>query len=158
MTLARLARGAAIATLALGTMTSTATAQRGGGPPGGARGERLEALLKRRVGLSDDQLTRLRTTTRTFAPQRMALARQERGIADSLAAQVARARRDETLVSGLLTRLFAVRRARLELREREQQAQAAFMTPSQRALLLGFQEQAQRRAASLRAQRTGGGH
>jgi Spy/CpxP family protein refolding chaperone len=83
----------------------------------------------------------------------VALARRESALADALTAAVSAAPRDEPRIAGLLDSLFALRRARLELREREQVDRAAFLTPSQRALLLGFEEQAQRRSASFREQR-----
>ena len=133
-----------------------AGAQGGGGQGPHRRVARMEQLLRRRVGLSDDQIVKLRATTRTFGPQRMALARQERALVDSLRDRIAAATRDERAVAALIERLFAVRRARLDLRQREQTALAEFLTPSQRAMLLGLEEQAQRRAAAMRAQRRGG--
>ena len=127
------------------------------GPGGdGARGQRLERLLQRRLALTDSQLVRLRASTRSHAPRRIALARQENALADSLRAQLAAPTRSEPLIAGLLDRLLATRRARFEQREREQRERAAFLSPSQRALLLGVEEQAQRRAAAFRAERRGG--
>jgi hypothetical protein len=105
------------------------------------------------VGLSDAQVSKLRATTRRTQPERMALARQERAVADSLRLQLAAPTRDETAVADLIARLFAVRRARLEFREREQRELATFMSPSQRAMLLGIEEQARRRVAEARATR-----
>jgi hypothetical protein len=133
-----------------------------GAPPGrpalgeGRRGERLEAVLRRRLALSDSQLVRLRASTRAHAPRRIALARQENALADSLRAQLAAPTRAEPVIAGLLDRLQATRRARFEQREREHRERAAFLAPSQRALLLGFEEQAQRRADGFRARRRGG--
>lgn len=135
-----------------------ATLAQGAAPrpgPGGMRGARVEQLLRRRLGLSDSQLVRLRASTRGHAPRRFALARQENALADSLRARLAAPARDERVIEGLLERLLATRRARFEQREREQRERAAFLTPSQRALLLGFEEQAQRRAAAVRARRRG---
>ena len=132
-----------------------AHAQRGGmtdRPPRGG-GARLEQLLRRRLGLDDQQVARLRATSRSYAPQRMALARREGEIADSLRLLVTADRRDEAAVSRLLDSLWATRRSRLALREREQRDRAAFLTPSQRAMLLGVEEQGQRRAADFRARR-----
>jgi hypothetical protein len=110
-------------------------------------------VLRRRVGLDDGQVAALRASNRRYGPQRVALARRESALADALTSAVAASPRDEPRIAGLLDSLFAVRRARLELREREQVDRAAFLTPSQRALLLGFEEQAQRRSASFREQR-----
>lgn len=144
----------------------TGTAQRAPAaphaPPGrpaageGRRGARLDELLRRRLALSDSQLARLRVSTRAHAPRRIALAREEYALADSLRAELAAPARAEPLIAGLLDRLQATRRARFEHREREQRERAGFLMPSQRALLLGFEEQAQRRADGVRARRRGG--
>jgi hypothetical protein len=131
----------------------TARGDTGGDPTGARRGERIEQLLRRRGGLSDAQVSKLRATTRRTQPERMALARQERAVADSLRLQLAAPTRDETAVADLIAGLFAVRRARLEFREREQRELATFMSPSQRAMLLGIEEQARRRVAEARATR-----
>jgi Spy/CpxP family protein refolding chaperone len=145
---------------ALAAAAPESAAQRGGqgSPPegrgrGGPRGERLEAVLRRRLGLDDRQVAALRASTSRYGPQRVALARRESALADALTAAVSAAPRDEPRIAGLLDSLFAVRRARLELREREQVERRSFLRPSQRALLLGFEEQAQRRSASFRERR-----
>jgi Spy/CpxP family protein refolding chaperone len=134
-------------------VAAPANAQAQGG--GRGRGERREQVLRRRLALTDSQVVRLRATTRSYAPRRLALARRESALADSLRAQLALPTRAEPVISGLLDRLLTVRRERFELRMTEQRARAAFLTPSQRALLLGFEEQAQRRAAAVRAERRG---
>ena len=147
--------GAACAALALSLGAPLSAHAQRGAPDGPQRGggARLEQLLRRRLGLDDQQVARLRATSRSYAPQRMALARREGAIADSLLLLVTDDRRDEAAVSRLLDSLWATRRSRLALREREQRDRAAFLTPSQRAMLLGVEEQGQRRAADFRARR-----
>lgn len=147
---------AAALLLALPQTGAAQGAEPGPRPPGErVRGQRLERLLRQRLALSDSQLVRLRASTRAHAPRRFALARQEGALADSLRAQLALPARDEAAIGGLLDRLLATRRDRFEQREREQRERATFLSPSQRALLLGVEEQAQRRAAGFRAARRG---
>ena len=156
-TLLRLGGAALAATLLAAAPADAQSTPPRDGAPHGDRGQRLEQVLRRRLSLTDSQVVRLRATTRSYAPRRIALARQEAALADSLRAALGASTRSEPAIEGLLDRLLAVRRARFDLRAQEQGDRAAFLSPSQRALLLGFEEQAQRRAAAFRAERRGAG-
>ena len=113
--------------------------------------QRMDQLIRRRLGLTDAQAQRLAATTRRFEERRVALFGQERE---------ARAALREHLESGdstrgpqvavLLDRVLQVQRARLDLVEQEQRELAAFLTPIQRAQFLGLEEQMRARMESIR--------
>ena len=113
--------------------------------------ERLGGVLKERLSLNEQQMSKLQETNRRFEEKRRLLVDQERDIRMSLrdemiAADSAR----QTQVSGLLDRMLKVQRQRLELLEQEQKELAAFLTPMQRAKYLGIQEGMRRRMQNMR--------
>lgn len=130
------------------------------GPPAGARDsietrlrERMAQVIQRQVGLSDDQMRRLRGTTQRFEGQRRDLLARER--------QVRLALRDELQagdstrqpqVARLLDQMLQIQRQRLEVLEAEQKELATFMTPIQRAKYFGLEEQVRRRMEEMRDQ------
>jgi hypothetical protein len=135
-------------------------------PPAGAenapRRQQLEARLrqqlwrvtKNRVGLSDEQMTRLAQASRPFEAQRRQLAVQERTERLALRREIlAGANADQDRIALSLDRVLEMQRRRAQLQIDEQRALAAFMTPIQRAKYAALQEQLRRRAENLRGQR-----
>jgi hypothetical protein len=154
--------------LAVPLLVADARAQSGARrqPPAGAeaapRRQQLEARLrqqlwrvtKNRVGLTDEQMTRLAQTSRPFESQRRQLAMQEREERLTLRRDIlAGASADQDRVATALDRVLELQRRRAQLQIDEQRALAAFMTPVQRAKYAALQEQLRRRAQNLRGQR-----
>lgn len=129
---------------------------------GAPRRQQLEARLrqqlwrvtKNRVGLTDDQMTRLAEASRPFETQRRQLAMQERTERLALRREIlAGANANQDRVAASLDRVHDLQRRRAQLQIEEQRALAAFMTPVQRAKYAALQEQLRRRADNLRGQR-----
>ena len=119
--------------------------------------QRLWRITKNRIGLSDDQMTKLAQGSRPFEAQRRELARQERAERMALRREVlAGAGADQQRIATSLDRVLELQRRRAQLQIDEQRALAAFMTPLQRAKYAALQEQLRRRAENLRRQRRGG--
>jgi hypothetical protein len=118
---------------------------------------RLWEIAKQRVGLTDDQMTRLEQTSERFDARRRPLGADERAQRMVLRREIlADAGADQSAVAAALDRLQELQRARLDLQGDEQRELATFMTPLQRAKYLALQEQFRRRAEALRRTRAGG--
>ncbi len=126
------------------------------------RRQQLEARLrqglwrvtKNRVGLTDDQMTRLAQTSRPFEAQRRELATQERDERLALRRAILSGQdADQQRIGVALDRVLELQRRRAQLQIDEQRALAAFMTPLQRAKYAALQEQLRRRTEKLRGQR-----
>ena len=115
--------------------------------------ERFGAVIKERLQLSDSQAVRLGETNRRFEEQRRTLIQQERDIRMSLRDELMAQNQgsvNQQRISELLDRAIRVQRQRVELLESEQRELARFMNPTQRAKLLGMQEQMRRNAMEMR--------
>lgn len=115
--------------------------------------ERFGAMVKERLGLTDSQVVRLGETNRRFEEQRRLLMQQERDVRMSLRDELLaeqQGRGNQQRIGELLDRAIRVQRQRAELLETEQRDLARFMNPSQRAKLLGMQEQLRRNAGEIR--------
>lgn len=115
--------------------------------------ERFGAMVKDRLDLSDSQVVRLGETNRRFEEQRRLLMQQERDVRMSLRDELLadqQGRGNQQRIGELLDRAIRVQRQRAELLETEQRELARFMNPSQRAKLLGMQEQLRRNAGEIR--------
>jgi len=115
--------------------------------------QRMEQVLQRQVGLSDDQMRRLRATNRRFDAQRRDLLIRERQVRLGLRDEIALG--DSTRnpqVAKLLDEMLQLQRQRLDLLESEQKELATFMTPHQRAKYFGIEEQVRRRVEEMREQ------
>jgi hypothetical protein len=152
---------AAAVALALGTWTLRA--QRLQPPPGAGiqeRGlerqfrERLAEIVKRRLNLNDSQMQRLGQVNDRMERDRMRLLREERMARQALRAEVlAGDSADQPKVDRLINQLLGIQRQRLDLAEREQRELSGFMTPRQRAMYFGIQDQLRQRVEELRQQR-----
>lgn len=126
------------------------------------RRQQLEARLrqglwrvtKNRVGLTDDQMSKLAQTSRPFEAQRRELATQEREQRLALRREIlAGQNADQQHIGAALDRVLELQRRRAQLQIDEQRALGAFMTPLQRAKYAALQEQLRRRAENLRGRR-----
>ncbi len=131
-----------------------------GGP--GARGvqmrERMTQMLKERVGLTDQQITKLQETRKKYAEKHRVLADQARDIRMGLRDEMMRpdsARASQ--LTALLDRETALGRTRLELREAEQKELATFLSPIQRVKLGAAAGMMRQRMMGGRGMGPGGG-
>jgi periplasmic protein CpxP/Spy len=116
----------------------------------------LWRITKNRVGLSDEQMTKLAQTSRPFDLQRRQLVVQEREERLALRQEIlAGESANQQRIATSLDRVLDLQRRRVQLQIDEQRALAAFMTPLQRAKYAALQEQLRRRAENLRRQRAG---
>jgi Spy/CpxP family protein refolding chaperone len=154
-----------LAGLVAGLSASPLAAQEPAAPPPAERDslearvrQRMGQIVKKELGLSDEQMRRLQATNRRFEGQRRALFEQEREVRTGL--------RDEMMsgdttrnaqVAVLLDRMLVLQRRRLDLMETEQKELATFLTPIQRARYFGMEEQVRRRVMEMRQQRDPGG-
>jgi hypothetical protein len=132
---------------------------------GTPRRQQLEARLrqglwrvtKNRVGLTDEQMTKLAQASRPFDVQRRQLAVQEREERLALRREILAGQgANQQQIATSLDRVLDLQRRRAQLQIDEQRALGAFMTPLQRAKYAALQEQLRRRAENLRRQRAGG--
>ena len=120
--------------------------------------QRLWNITKNRVGLNDEQMSKLAQTSRGFDDRRRRLAIDERQQRQLLRREIlAGAAANQSLVATALDRVLQIQRERIDLQIEEQRAFAEFMTPVQRARYAALQEQLRRRAERLRAQRMSAG-
>jgi len=115
--------------------------------------ERFGAVIKERLQLSDSQAVRLGETNRKFEEQRRTLIQQERDVRMSLRDELMAQNQgsaNQQRISELLDRAIRVQRQRVDLLESEQRELARFLNPTQRAKLLGMQEQMRRNAMEMR--------
>lgn len=137
--------------------SADAFAQRPGPPT--ARREQLERqlrertgeIVKRRLDLNDAQMARLQATSRQFEVKRMDLFARERETRQALRQElVAGEQANQSRVSQLIDETLTLERQRLDLLQDEQKELAKFLTPVQRAKLLGLQAELRRRAQDMR--------
>ncbi len=115
--------------------------------------ERFGAVVKQRLQLNDSQVVRLGEANRRFEEQRRLLLDQERDVRMALRDELMieqQGRGNQERISTLLERAIRVQRQRVELLESEQRELARFLNPTQRAKLLGMQEQLRRNAGEMR--------
>ena len=117
--------------------------------------ERTGEIVRRRLQLSDDQMTKLQNTNRQFEPQRTSLLMREREVRRELRQLLMSTTADQNRVGVLLDQAMQIERQRLDLTQNEQRELAKFLTPVQRARLFGLQNELRRRAQELRNRQPG---
>ena len=117
--------------------------------------ERTGEIVRRRLQLSDDQMTKLQNTNRQFEQQRTSLLMREREVRRELRQQLTSSTADQNRVGVLLDQAMQIERQRLDLTQNEQRELAKFLTPVQRAKLFGLQNELRRRAQELRNRQPG---
>ena len=116
--------------------------------------QRFAVLVRNRVGLSDDQMMRLRPVTQKYEQQRRQLQMEERDTRVSLRTSLqAGESADATRVDQMLQRMVDIQKRRVAILETEQRDLATIMTPVQRARYMALQEQIRRRLEQMRQRR-----
>jgi len=116
--------------------------------------QRLAAVVKQRLELTDDQMRQLTAVNATYESRRRSLMTEERTARVTVRGELQRGKQaDQKRVEGALSDLFRIQRARIDLAEQEQRDLAKFMQPSQRAGYLALQEQVRRRVDQMRKRR-----
>ena len=111
-------------------------------------------LVRNRVGLSDDQMMRLRPVTQRYEQQRRQLQMDERDTRLSLGESLGAGQSaDAKQVDQLLQHMVDIQKRRVAVLEAEQHDLAAIMTPIQRARYMALQEQIRRRLEQMRQRR-----
>ncbi len=120
--------------------------------------QRVAAVVKQRLNLSDDQMRQLATVNANYEGKRRALHGQERDARVAVRSELQRGQSaDQKRVDAAITDLFRIQRARIDLAEQEQRDLAKFLQPSQRAGFLVLQEQLRRRVEQMRQRRGANG-
>jgi hypothetical protein len=120
--------------------------------------QRLAAVVKQRLNLTDDQMRQLTAVNAGYEGRRRTLLTQERDARATVRAELQRGQgADQKAVETALADLFRTQRARIDLAEQEQRDLAKFLQPSQRAGYLALEEQVRRRVDQMREGRGNGG-
>jgi aromatic ring-cleaving dioxygenase len=113
---------------------------------------RLPRVVQQRVGLTDEQMSKLGQANRRFDARRRELVREERARRVELRTQVLAGQSgDQALIGTALDRVLEIQRERIDLQIEEQRQLAMFMSPLQRARYAALQEQIRRRLEGVRA-------
>jgi Spy/CpxP family protein refolding chaperone len=144
-------------------VTPPAGERRGGRPDDPRRGElerrfqqRVDAMVRQRLQLTDEQATKLREVASRAETTRRALRREEM--------QARQAMRDELLagdhaneskVADLMEQMPRLERRRIELMEQEQRELSKFLSPIQRARYFALQDELRRNMQELQRRRMG---
>lgn len=116
--------------------------------------QRLAAVVKQRLGLTDDQVRQLAAVNASYEGRRRDLMVRERTARVAIRRELQRGQSaDQKAVDGALSDLFRIQRTRIDLAEQEQRDLAKFMQPAQRAGYLALQEQLRRRVEQMRRRR-----
>jgi len=152
--------GRALWSLAVCTLMGAASARAqdvgGGDNPARARlrqqiEDRFAARIKEQVGLSDEQLTKLRSTWITYGSRRRELEARERLLRSALGAQMrpgVAANQDS--VSRLTDGLVNLRSSYAQIARDENREMATYLTPVQRTQLLTMRERFLQRIQEIR--------
>lgn len=109
---------------------------RAAGPPGQPMHERMTQMLKQRLGLTDQQVTKLEAAHQKHAEQQRTLRDQAREIRMALRDEMLRTDTARSAqLNSLLDRQMQLGRQRLELAEAQQKELAMFLSPIQRVKL-----------------------
>ncbi|MCE9601512.1 MAG: hypothetical protein K8S21_04765 [Gemmatimonadetes bacterium] len=152
----------ALAALLFGGAGAAAGAQEPGPPPPllqGAERDSLEArvrqrmaeVVRRQLGLNNEQMKKLGETNRRFDVQRRELLTRERDVRMDLRDEMESGDTTrQAQVARLLDQMLAVQRQRFEQLEAEQRELGTFLTPIQRAKYFAMEEQIRRRVMEMR--------
>lgn len=118
--------------------------------------QRFAQVLRNRLGLTDEQMTKVRDVNLKYAGRRRTLLDQERDIRMSLReAIVAADSSNQQPVAKLLDRMMTAQRQRIDLLEQEQKDLSSVLTPLQRASYMGLEEQLRQGIEGMRGGRGG---
>jgi len=112
---------------------------------------RLGEIVRRQLGLTDDQYARLQAVNQKYAAPRRDLNQRDRYLRLSLRAELQLGdKADQGKVGGYLDQLTEVQQSRLQIFREEQKDLAGFLTPVQRAKYAALQEQLRKRVTQMR--------
>lgn len=116
--------------------------------------QRIDAILRQRLRLSDEQQEKLREVASRTEESRRVLRREEFALRTSLRTEMqAGEKANEEKVSDLLEQMPRLERRKLELMESEQRDLAKFLSPTQRARYFGLQDELRRGMQELQRRR-----
>ncbi len=113
--------------------------------------QRTGDLVKRRLGLNDDQMGKLQSTNRSFEKQRLDLIARERETRKALRSEMlAGDGANQAKVGQLLDQSIQFQHQRIDLLQNEQRELGRFLSPVQRARYFGIQNELRKRAQDAR--------
>ncbi|MEP7345875.1 MAG: hypothetical protein ABI877_11430 [Gemmatimonadaceae bacterium] len=113
--------------------------------------QRFAEVVRDRVGLDEEQMSKLMELNRRFETKRREIFLRDRDIRNGMREELADgATPNDDRVRKLLDDQLRVQRERVELMEAEQGELSKFLTPTQRARYFGIQEQMKRKVDELR--------
>ena len=118
--------------------------------------ERIDALVKERLRLTDEQQVKLREVASRTEESRRVLRREESVLRTALRNEMtAGEKANEVKVGELLDQMPGLERRKLDLMESEQRDLAKFLTATQRARYFGLQDELRRGMQDLQRRRMG---
>ena len=118
--------------------------------------ERIDAIVKERLRLTDEQQVKLREVASRTEESRRMLRREESLLRTALRNEMtAGEKANEAKVGELLDQMPGLERRKLELMETEQRELAKFLTATQRARYFGLQDELRRGRQDLQRRRMG---
>jgi Spy/CpxP family protein refolding chaperone len=118
--------------------------------------QRSEQIVRQKLNLNDDQLTRLRAVNANIGGQRNALVQQERAVRSNLRDEMAKGgSADQNRVAQLMAQARDLQAKRFALQQMEQQQLSGFLTPVQVAQYVGLQAQMRQRMREMQRGQSG---
>ena len=118
--------------------------------------ERIDAIVKERLRLTDEQQVKLREVASRAEEARRVLRREEFVLRTALRDEMkAGDKANEAKVGELLDQMPGLERRKLDLMESEQRDLAKFLSPTQRARYFGLQDELRRGMQDLQRRRMG---
>ena len=109
-------------------------------------------VVRKRIGLNDEQMSKLARTNARFDARRRSLNQSEHAERIELRAQVVAGQgANQERIASALDHVLQIQRDRIDLQIEEQRELATFMSPLQRARYAALQEQIRRRLQGVRA-------
>lgn len=119
----------------------------------GAVRQRIERQMQVRLGLTDDQVAKVRDINARYQQRHQARMQQEREIRMSIREEwIGGDTTRQAVVADLLDRMLRTQRQRIDLMEQEQKDLSAVLTPMQRAGYIGLEEQLRQRIQGMQQQ------
>lgn len=120
--------------------------------------QRVDAMVRQRLQLNDEQVSKLRDVASRTEATRRALRREEMQARQEMRQQMlAGDNANEGKVAELLDQMPRLERRRIELMEQEQRELAKFLSPLQRARYFSLQDELRRSMQELQRRRMGVG-
>jgi Spy/CpxP family protein refolding chaperone len=120
--------------------------------------ERFRSVVRDRLSASEDQVNKLLEIEQRLGARRFELFRRERDVRREMRAAIsAQTATDDAAMAQLITQSIQLQKQRIDLLETEQRELAAFLSPRQRVMYMGLQEQLRRQMEEVRDRREEGG-